>query len=221
MSVLFGRYRGMLVSVTAPEWWRGQTPTERPRGHPRQSILTGVVDSVPLGDLDQYGSHPLYFFDAAVSAIDLWLNDVSLAVEWSEFENCHSRQRVKPVTNGHGFSAQGSFGNSPAFYRNCVFEGLRFKQLGGFNLSQAWFENCQFINCRWDGHFARNASLVDCTFSGRMNGCAWFGRSDKGPNIIRGNDFTDVVFTDNVAWRDSFPTGDQRWPPGFKPSSDG
>jgi hypothetical protein len=97
---------------------------------------------------------------------------------------------------------------------------VRFKQLGGFKLSSGWFENCQFIDCQWDGHFAMEASLVDCTFSGRMNGCAWSGRSDGAPNYISGNDFTDVLFTDNVAWRNSFPMGDQRWPEGFGPVVD-
>ena len=124
------------------------------------------------------------------------------------------------MTNEHGFAAQGSFANSPAFYRDCVFERVRFKQLGGFSLSRGWFQNCAFINCRWDGHFATKASLVDCTFSGPINGCAWSGRSEDGTNTIRGNDFTAVRFTDNVAWRDSFPVEDQRWPKGYRPLVD-
>jgi hypothetical protein len=70
------------------------------------------------------------------------LNEVSLAVEWSEFTDCHFRQRVKPIINDYGFSAQGSFANRPALYRNCVFERVRFKQLGGFNLTRGWYEGC-------------------------------------------------------------------------------
>lgn len=209
------------AAVGGPEWWRGESPSHRPRGQPGQGLLTGGVEAVPDGDLDEYGSRPLYFFGAKVSAVHLWLNDVRLAVEWSEFDSCRFRQRVKPVTNEHGFSAQGSFANSPALYRDCVFERVRFKQLGGFTLSRGWFENCQFINCRWDGHFATRASLVNCTFVGRMNGCAWSGLSDAGPNVIRGNDFTRVLFTDNVGWRDSFPVGDQLWPGGYNPTVDG
>ena len=141
-------------------------------------------------------------------------------MEWSQFRDCHFRQRVRPVTNAQGFSPQGSFGNSPAFYRNCVFERVRFKQLGGFNLGRGWFEDCHFINCRWEGHFAMKAALVDCTFSGRMNGCEWSGQSGGKSNPLRGNDLTQVQFTNNVAWRDSFPLADQRWPEGFTPLVD-
>lgn len=204
-----------------PEWWRGERPADLSRGPSSRGLLTGVIEAVPEEELDQFGSRPLSFFNATVSGVELWLNDVHLAVEWSEFENCHFRQRVKPVTNELGFSAQGSFANSPAFYWDCVFERVRFKQLGGFTLSRGWFENCQFIDCRWDGHFALEASLVDCTFSGPMNGCAWSGRSDGASNTITGNDFTNVRFTDNVGWRDSFPLTDQRWPEGYAPSVNG
>jgi hypothetical protein len=77
----------------------------------------GAVGALPEGELDQYGSRPLYFFRASVSDLELWLNDVHLAVEWSDFNNCHFRERAKPVVNEHGFSAQGSFANSPAVYR--------------------------------------------------------------------------------------------------------
>jgi hypothetical protein len=53
-----------------------------------------------------------------------------------------------------------------------------------------------------------------------MNGCVWFGESKLGPNVIRGNDFTRVRFTDNVGWRRSYPVGEQQWPPGFHPRTD-
>ncbi len=148
------------------------------------------------------------------------LDDVLLSVEWSEFSDCHFRQRTRPITNEHGFSAQGSFANSPALYRECVFEGVRFKQLGGFNLSRGWFEGCTFLNCRWQGHFATDASLVECAFSGRMNGCVWCGGSREGPNVVRGNDFSAVRFTDNVAWRRSYPVEQQQWPEGYRPRPD-
>lgn len=182
--------------------------------------MTGRVDAVPVGELDQHGSRRIYFFAAAASNTDLSLNDVHLSVEWSEFDACHFRQSVKPITNSHGFAAQGSLGNSPAVYRNCVFERVRFKQLGGFNLGRGWFENCHFINCRWEGHFATNAYLVDCTFAGKMNGCAWFGESNQELNEVRNNDFSAVQFTDNVGWRRSFPVSQQIWPAGYKPQVD-
>jgi hypothetical protein len=35
--------------------------------------------------------------------------------------------------------------------------------------------------------------------------------------VVRGNDFTGVTFTDNVAWRFDFPVADQLWPSGYAP----
>lgn len=150
------------------------------------------------------------------------LDDVALAVEWSEFHGWHLRQRVRPVLNARGFAAQGSFGNSPAVYRDCTFERIRFKGLGGFSMGRGWFENCVFVNCRWEGHFAHNAGLVSNRFIGRMNGCVWFGHSASGDrNIIRGNDFTQTEFTSNVGWRSDFPVPDQHWPTAYAPLIDG
>jgi hypothetical protein len=80
---------------------------------------------------------------------------------------------TRPALNNNGFAAQGSLGNSPSLFRSCTFERVRFKTLGGFNLGQAWFDDCRFVDCLWEGHFALSASLVNCTFTGRMNGCAW------------------------------------------------
>jgi hypothetical protein len=176
--------------------------------------------AIPDREPDPTGLHSLFFFNASVTEIELWLDEAHLAAAWSEFTNCHFRQRVRPVTHEQGISAQGSFANRPTLYRNCVFEGVRFKRLGGFNLSRGWYEDCTFLNCRWEGHFAHDASLVNCTFLGRMNGCGWFGESDRGANVVRGNDFTEVQFTDNVGWRRSFPLAQQHWPPGFQPLVD-
>lgn len=89
----------------------------------------------------------MYFFEAAARSLEISLDDVSLAVEWSEFESCHLRQRVKPTANEHGLSAQ-----------------------GGFRLARGWYENCTFVNCRWEGHVATDASLLNCTFRGRCLG---------------------------------------------------
>ena len=213
---------GMLLGVSRPDWWRGETPSGAPRGVPGPGLVSGAVEELPWVEIDPVsGLRRRYFFSAAVSDTFLCLDNVGLTVEWSEFTNVHFRQKNRPITNELGLSAQGSFGNSPAYYRNCVFEGVRFKQLGGFTLSRGWFEGCKFINCRWEGHFAMSASLVDCSFSGRMNGCAWFGDSERGPNIHRGNDYSAVQFTDNVAWRYSFPVADQKWPEGYVPLLDG
>src|SRR6478735_10986201 len=221
MSVRWEGCSCMLPAVDSPDWWRGATPADAPaRDSWPTPRLTGNIDAIPDGELDPQGLRPLFFFKASMTDKALWLNDARLAVEWSEFTNCHFRQRVKPITNEHGFSAQGSFANRPALYRNCVFERVRFKLLGGFSMSRGWYEGCTFLNCRWEGHFAHDASVVNCTFRGRMNGCVWFGESDRGPNGLRGNDFTQVQFTDNVAWRRSFPVGEQTWPPGFQPRVD-
>jgi hypothetical protein len=213
--------------VDEPEWWRGATPAAAPRGEVApDELVTGCVATVPQRDLDGTGLRPFYFFDAAVSGVELSLTDAHLSVEWSEFTGCHFRQKVRPVLNELGIAAQGSFGVAPALYRGCTFERIRFKLLGGFSLGAAWFEDCRFVDCRWEGHFAHHASLVRCTFEGRMNGCVWFGRSgeppwgDERPNVHRDNDFTHVRFTDNVAWRASYPLRDQRWPEGFVPVVD-
>jgi hypothetical protein len=208
----------MLADVRKPEWWRGESPPDAPVRDPWPTRrLTGDMGSIPDEEPDPQGLHPLYFFKASVTDAEVWLNDVHVAVEWSEFDNCHFRQRVKPITNQQGFSAQGSFANRQARYRNCVFERVRFKLLGGFSMSRGWYENCTFLNCRWEGHFAHDASVVDSTFIGRMNGCVWFGESERGPNVIRGNDFTQVQFTNNVGWRRSYPVSEQAWPSGFHP----
>jgi hypothetical protein len=134
-------------------------------------------------------------------------------VEWSEFEDCHFRQRVRPVLNEFGFAAQGSFAFRPAVYRNCTFERVRFKTLSGFNTGAGRFES------RWEGHFAYDTGLISCRFIGRMHGCVWSGtgRENSRRNVIIGNDLTEVKFTHNVGWRRDFPVTEQMWPAGFVP----
>jgi hypothetical protein len=219
MSVRWKVWSSMLRTVSEPEWWRGAMPADSPLREPLSTpVLTGDVTAIPDTDQDALGLRTLFFFKASVADSQVCLNDVRLVVEWSEFTDCHFRQRVKPITNEHGFSAQGSFANRQSLYRNCVFERIRFKLLGGFSMSRGWYENCTFLNCRWEGHFAHDACVVNSTFIGRMNGCVWFGESCHGPNTLRGNDFTQVQFTDNVGWRRSYPVSEQRWPAGFQPN---
>ncbi len=211
-----------------PDWWRGQVPADRPPPWVgREEAVTGTVEKVDAPDIPlRDGLRPLHFFRAAVTDVQVWLNAVHLTVQWSSFEGCHFRQRVRPVLGTDGFAAQGSFGNDPALYRGCTFERVRFRTMGGFSLGQARFERCTFVNCRWEGHVADAADLLDNTFVGRMNGCVWVGRSrsDRYPggrrNLIRGNDFTATELTDNVAWRRDFPLADQHWPEGFTPLVD-
>lgn len=212
-----------------PTWWRGEPRAESPRGEIGPAgVMTGRhsgFDLPPVDDRD--GLRDLYLFRATVTDAELSLDDVHLRVEWSELEGCRFRQRVRPVTNEQGFAAQGTLGIGASVYRNCTFERVRFKLLGGFSLGAAMFEGCTFLNCRWEGHFAHDAYLVDNRFVGRMDGCVWFGRGDDdgtrrmgAPNLIRGNDFTETRFTTNVAWRSDFPLQDQRWPDGFVPVVD-
>jgi hypothetical protein len=207
-----------------PEWWRGQSPPRDAWGLASAAeLVSGPVTTI---DLDAIAPSPhdglreVYFFRTTVSRVQLWLNDISLVVEWSEFDNCHFRQRVRPVLNECGFAAQGSFANRPAIYRNCTFERVRFKTLGGFVTGAGRFENCTFVNCRWDGHFAYDTDLITCRFIGRMNGCVWGGtglEDSRRRNVITGNDFTEAKFTDNVGWRRDFPITAQIWPAGFIP----
>jgi hypothetical protein len=187
-------------------------------------LITGTVtspDALPTPAGGGASLHALYFFRARVRDIEIALSDTHLSVEWSQFDGCHFRQRVRPVLNADGFAAQGSFGNSPTVYRECTFERVRFKQLGGFSMGQSRFERCTFVNCRWEGNFAHQADLIDNTFVGRMNGCVWFGQSAAGRrNVIHGNDFSAATLGENVAWRGDFPLKDQRWPAGFSPLVD-
>jgi hypothetical protein len=80
------------------------------------------------------------------------------------------------------------------------------------------------LNCRWEGHFAYDADLVKNGFVVRMDGCVWFGSSDRDgvvrPNIIRDNDFSQTDFTSNVAFRSDFPVANQLWPAEFVPLVD-
>jgi len=208
-----------------PEWWRGQSP---PRlAQDPTSAGKAISGSVTTMDLDAIapggsGLRPVYFFRATVTGVQLSLNDVSLLVQWSGFQNCHFGQRVRPVLNDSGFAAQGSFANRPAVYQGCTFDRVRFKTLGGFNTGAGRFENCTFVNCRWEGHFAYDADLISCRFIGRMNGCVWGGTGldSERRNVITGNDFTEVKFTDNVGWRRDFPVADQVWPEDFVPRVD-
>lgn len=203
---------------STPAWWRGHVPplstrrlgTEVQSGSIREFSLPPVQDGLGLRDL--------HVVAAVVEGAALSLNDVQLTVEWSEFRGCRFTQAVKPVLNDYGIAAQGSFGITPAIYRDCTFSRVRFKQLGGFMLGHATFENCEFVDCRWEGHFAHDAWLLNNIFVGKVTGCVWFGRGSDGVNRIEGNDFTRAMLTANTGFRDGFPVDAQTWPPGFQPT---
>ena len=208
--------------MTDPHWWaRGLAPAMTPRGEDAADWLTGPHTAIPLPPVeDGTGLRRLYVFDARVTGGQLVLTDIHLTVEWSQFEDCHFTQKVRPVLNGQGIAAQGGFAITPSLYRRCTFERVRFNMLSGFSLGRAVFEGCTFVNCRWEGHFAHDAWLVDNRFLGPMNGCAWYGHGQDGTNLIAGNDFTASGFTTNVAFRDGFPIDAQAWPAGYHPLVD-
>src|SRR4051794_5411565 len=95
----------MLVLVGKPAWWRGDKPADAPVRDPCPTtpVLTGNVRAFPAGERGPQGLRKLFFFKASVTDAQLWLNDVHLVVEWSEFANCHFQQRVKPIINEQGF----------------------------------------------------------------------------------------------------------------------
>lgn len=182
-------------------------------------MLTGEVHAEDLAaaPVTNSGLRGVRLFRARLVREDLDLTDLHLHVRWSELEDCRISQRVRPVLNEHGMAAQGSLGAAPSVYRRCTFTRVRFKTAGGFSLGQARFEECRFESCRWEGAFAHAADLLDCTFTGRMNGCVWFGedRRTGRRNEVRGNDFSGVDFTGNVGWRADFPFAEQAWPEGY------
>lgn len=217
-------------TVGDPDWWRNQEPPDAVPdgwGWDQDAWISGKhIGTLPDPGPAEGGLTARLFFRANITDVDLVLNDVQLAAAWSQFDRCHFRQRVRPVLNEYGVAAQGSFGNRPTLYRDCTFERVRFKQLGGFNMDSARFERCTFIHCRWEGHFASQADLIDCVFVGSMNGCVWFGRGPGGHgrsrrNVIEGNDFTATQFTSNVGWRQDFPISAQTWPQDYIPLIDG
>lgn len=203
-----------------PSWWRGEAPAE-----PRPSaalVLRGDVEDLDLRTLDRSGGDGLAHVslrEARLRGLDLCLDDTKLTVWWSQLEDCRLTQRARPVANARGCTAQGTLGAGPSLYRGCRFERVRFRTTTGFSMGAATFEGCEFVHCRWEGSRAWSADLVDCRFTGRMDGAVWFGtdRRTGRRNVVRGNDFSGVTFTDNVGWRFDFPVDDQLWPSGYAP----
>jgi hypothetical protein len=210
-----------------PDWWRGTTPHR----------LSGASGTPIRGETREFGvsllpaddRSPLrqvYFHEAHASEIEVVLDDLSLAVCWSEFERCTFRQGSRKL-NAEGFASQGSFGNRPSIYRGCTFVGVRFKILGGFTTGAARFVSCRFNRCRFNGHFSFSTDYIACTFTGKIDGGVWYGtvppgHSDAGRrNLITGNDFTDATFGANVDWRGDFDFAAQQWPDGYRPPTTG
>jgi len=207
-----------------PDWWRGTTPQRLPSygGTPvGGEIREFDAARFPVNNTSLLRS--LYFQEARASGIEIELDEVSLTVCWSKFERCTFRQRSGRL-NAYGFAPQGSFGNRPSIYLDCIFAGVRFKTLGRFVTGAARFVRCRFERCHFHGHFSRGADYIECTFTGRIDGCVWFGTVPPGDteagrrNVITGNDFTGAVLGPNIGWRDGFDFSAQRWPVGYQPA---
>ena len=56
--------------------------------------------------------------------------------------------------------------------------------------------SCRFERCHFSGHFSLSADYIACTFTGKIDGCVWYGTVPAGDvdvyrhNVITGNDFT-------------------------------
>lgn len=216
-----------MTNLRSPTWWRDTTPSDMPAYGALQlqgRVYALDLDGVPVDP--HSGLSGLFFHKASVSGVTVPLDWMNLTVTWSEFDSCTFTQKGGRVLNEHGFSAQGSLGTRPSIYRNCVFQGVRFKGLGGFNMRAARFENCTFIRCKFNGHRAYETDLVNCKFIGKIDGCIWYGTApepghqhDAGRrNEIINNDFSEATLTDNIGWRGNFDIDSQIWPAGAKPS---
>ena len=160
-------------------------------------------------------------FDARVTGVQLALTDIHLTVEWSQFDDCHFTQRVRPVLNAQGIAAQGSFAITPSIYRRCTFERVRFNMLSGFSLGRAVFEGCTFVNCRLGGPLRPR----------RLAGRQPVPRSDEWLRLVRARPGRDQphrrqrlrrnrVHAPTTAFRDGFPIDAQAWPDGYRPLVD-
>jgi hypothetical protein len=208
-----------------PEWWRGTTPKRLPSYG--GALLSGEILEFDVASFPLDGTsllRAISFQEAAACGINIELDELSLAVCWSEFERCTVRQRSGRL-NAKGLAPQGSFGNRPSLYRDCTFTGVRFKTLGRFITGSARFVGCRFDRCHFNGHFSLTTDYIDCTFTGKIDGCAWSGTVPAGDaeagrrNVITGNDFTGAELV-NVGWRDDFDFSAQRWPAGYQPTAE-
>lgn len=213
-----------MQSHPPPAWWRATAPIDLPAYGALQ--LQGQVDGPDLeaAPVDGHsGLRRLHLHRASLLGIAVPLDRMQLTVTWSEFDKCAFTQKSGRVLSEHGTAAQGSLGARPSMYRNCVFRGVRFKSLGGFSMGASRFENCTFIRCKFNGHSATEADLVNCRFVGKIDGCNWYstapGHKYQGGrlNEIVDNDFSRATLSDNIGWLGQFDIDAQTWPPGATP----
>jgi hypothetical protein len=217
----------MILRRSRPDWWRGTLPQKLPVYGGGKSIRGEVREfdsaQVPAGKYSLL--RPVFFQQAIAAGVEVELDGLFLSVAWSEFDRCTFRQRSGRL-NAQGEAAQGSFGNRPSIYRDCDFVGVRFGNLRRFSTGAARFQRCRFDRCHFNGHFSRNTDYVDCVFTGKMDGCVWYGTVPHGDddagrrNVITGNDFSSAVLGSNVGWRGDFDFSAQRWPDGYLPAAE-
>jgi hypothetical protein len=217
----------MTFRGSKPDWWRGTSPRRLPASG-GSTLIRGEVrefdsEQVPRGRYSLL--RPVFFQQATAIGIEVALDELHLAVAWSEFVGCTFRQRSGRL-NADGAAAQGSFGSRPSLYRDCDFVGVRFANLGRFSTGAARFDGCRFDRCRFNGHFSFDSDYIDCVFAGKIDGCVWYGAVPTGHddagrrNDIIANDFSGAVIGSNVGWRGPFDFGAQRWPDRYVPLAD-
>ncbi|HEY7071700.1 MAG TPA: hypothetical protein VH479_16355 [Acidimicrobiales bacterium] len=164
----------------------------------------------------------VYAFDGVVAdGAQFDLTDVVLTIQRSAFSACRFVQKRRRASDGTGGS--GSLARHASVYRECVFEGVRFRVRGGFSVGAARFERCTFIRCDFGEHFSFCADHIDCTFVGPVKRAVFYGQAPEGHhcdgkrNVFEGNDFTEAVLHD-VGFRGGIDATLQRWREGFDPT---
>ena len=165
---------GRSERAASPDWWRGTTPRLLPGFGARP--IGGEIRELDVSVLPGSGRSLLrqvFFHQAHASGIDLSLDDVALAVCWSEFDRCTFRQRSRRL------KATGA-----ARLVSCRFERCHFN--GHFS------RTTDYIGCTFTGN------IDGCVWYGTIPpGDRNAGRR----NVITGNDLTGVTFGPNVGWR--------------------
>jgi hypothetical protein len=128
----------------------------------------------------------------------------------SIFERCRfDKSRIDDASFGSG--------REMSEYIECSFDGVRIYHGGGF----ARFVRCSFRNidfCEW---LCFGAEMIDCVFTGRLQGCIFNGTPMKEDqpflgrkyNEFHGNDFSGADLVD-VAFRTGIDLSKQRLPTG-------
>jgi hypothetical protein len=208
---------------------RAQEGHDRPKWSTVTHVIKGELQAasydftqIPLGSFSRL--HNCGLLEVSARKVQFDLDAVHLGVAWSLFEDCVFRERGRKSIDGEW--PQGSLGLRPSTYRRCTFQGVRFRLRAGFSAGQARFEECTFRRCRFEEHFSFCADYIRCRFEGRIRTAVFYCRApsnalcDGKVNEIVGNDFTQAIISDNVAWRGNVDLSAQVWPAGYTPQED-